>query len=241
MNMKSVWVIEDDDALQCLLAFLLEREGYQVTAFSNGTDAIRQARTRRPDLALLDIGLPGESGEEVCRVLCGGPGEDSIPVVVLTGRQEPFERYRMFSVGADDFLQKPVDNMELIMRVRNKLRRSVPENGHGAQRPRFLNSLDLTLDLANHVVKTPDREVLLTPSEFAVLKFLAERPGQAVGTETLLVQALGYPPKLGNPDVLRTHVRHLRQKLEPDPGDPTLLVNLPHVGYMLAGNVACGA
>lgn len=250
--MNTVWVLDDDKSVLGLYRFLLEEEGYAVSAFSAARELLEGLPTARPDMVIVDLGLPDASGIEVCRQIRHTPGLENVPLVVVTASHELSDRYTTLATGADDFLTKPVDNTELVLRVRNLMRRatggpaSVPaaDGGHGGPGGHdghdghkghhdVLQALDMELYLRTYEVSVDSRVEALTPSEFAILRHLMERSGEPVSVETLLVEALGYPPRLGNPEVLRTHVRHLRRKIESNPETPRRLLNRPRLGYMV--------
>ncbi len=227
--MALIWVVEDDLQLQALLAAVLAADGYQVATFSDGNQAIRALGKVPPDLVILDIGLPGSDGVEVCRKLRQHGSLWDVPIVAITGQSAGQDRYRMLGAGADDLLTKPFDSFELRLRVQNHLKKRNPSAEPAA--PRILEVGALRLACRNRTFALGQVRASLTPSEFAILKYLMERPGQYMDTETLLVEALGYPPRLGNPNALRTHIRNIRAKLEPAPGAASVLINVPRLGY----------
>ncbi|MBM3267903.1 MAG: response regulator transcription factor [Candidatus Sericytochromatia bacterium] len=237
--MALVWIAEDDDCLVDLLHFVLEQAGFSVEAFNDGGAVLQAVAERLPDLLVLDLGLPRVDGHRVCEALRQNPLTSFLPVLILTGRKDVADRYRSFANGADDYLTKPFDGLELILRIRNRLRRARLVSGGPVEER--LRVGDVELDLANHRVRAGSRSSQLTGSEFAILRMLMSSPGRAVDVEALLTEALGYPPRLGNPEILRTHVRNLRQKLEDDPGRPRRLINLPRLGYLVNAEPALDA
>lgn len=236
--MSDVWVLDDDKSLLGLYRFLLEEEGFAVEAFVAARELLDRLSSGHPDLVIVDLGLPDGNGIEVCREIRRTPGLENVPLMVVTASQEISDRYMTLATGADDFLTKPVDNTELVLRVRNLMRRAHssgtgPLGGTSNGRHEMIRALDLELDTRTYEVTVESKVETLTPSEFAILKLLMEHAGEPVSVESLLVDALGYPPRLGNPEVLRTHVRHLRRKIEADPEYPRRLVNRPRLGYMI--------
>ncbi len=230
--MARIWIVEDHEDCRELFAFLMEQESHDVETFATCDEALSALETGLPDAMIVDIGLPGGDGLEICRAVKGDIRSSGVSVTVVTGHTEAFDRYRALGVGADDFLTKPVDTMELVLRIRNCLRRTA------ARSPSVLRTGDLALDAGCHQLMIGTRRISLTPSEFAIMRHLMARPGQAVDTETLLVEALGYPPRLGNPEILRTHVRRLRRKIEEAPEAPQRLVNMPRLGYRVVAQEA---
>ncbi|MBM3266854.1 MAG: response regulator transcription factor [Candidatus Sericytochromatia bacterium] len=225
-----VWIVDDDQSLRKLYAFILEQEGFSTEKFGSKEEVLLRLKAGPPDLLLLDLGLPDGDGQEICRIFRDDPAAAAIPIVVVTGSLDMTDRYRALAEGADDFLTKPIDQMELVLRMRNLLKRAA---GFHLRDTECLRAGDLELDLRNHELRSGERQVQLTPSEFAILRHLLERVGVPVSAETLLVEALGYPPRLGNPEILRAHVKKIRRKIEDNPDEPRILVNRPRLGYMV--------
>ncbi len=225
-----VWIVDDDRSLRNLYSFILEQEGFSTESFGSSEEVLLRLRAGPPDILLLDLGLPDGDGQSVCRAFREGGASADTPIVVVTGSPDIADRYRSLAGGADDYLTKPIDHMELVLRMRNLLKRAAGHLGHD---PDVLREGELELDLRNHELRAGERRVQLTPSEFAILRHLLERVGCPVATETLLTEALGYPPRLGNPEVLRAHVKKLRRKIEVNPDTPRYIVNRPRLGYMV--------
>ncbi len=228
--MAKIWVVEDDEQLQNIICLVLEEDGHSVEVFSDGRSALAALAACDADLVVLDIGLPGLDGFDICKLVRDHPKHQTIPIVVVTGRHDSGDRYRMFVEGADDFLTKPFDSFELLVRIRNRLKRS-PLRSQLEQEPLGVGTLEL--DMHNRQIQVGARRAQLTELECAILGHLLKHPGRAVATETLLVEALGYPRNLGNPDIVRTHIRHLREKIEADPSNPRILRNIPRLGYFI--------
>ncbi len=231
-EMARVWVVEDDPVCLELVRFILDRDGHDIVEFTDAASVLEAVKVESPDLFLLDINLPDLSGFEVCRALREAVSSRDVPILVASTRRETADRLRMLEIGADDFLTKPFDSLELSLRIRNRLRRSTRQGNQ----PSLLSCGDLQFDPGNREVRIGSACVALTPSEAAILRYLLERSGRAVDSETLLVEALGYPPALGSPDILRTHIRNLRQKIERDPAQPSRLLNRPRLGYLLVAS-----
>ncbi len=236
--MALVWIVEDDVQMQELLEFVLEQAGFVIEKFTDGASVVSESAKRLPDLVVLDIGLPTRDGHQVCEALRADPRSEFLPIIVVTARADTADRYRMFAMGADDFMTKPFDNLELILRIKNRLRRQAASEAPARQD--ILRVGDVELDLSTHQIRAGVRSGQLTQSEFAILRHLLSRPGRAVDVETLLVEALGYPPRLGNPEILRTHIRNIRQKIEDDTTEPRRLINLPRLGYLISTEPALG-
>ncbi len=235
--MARIVIIEDNQPLANLVGAVLEEEGHEVTIFSEGMAARRGLEETRADLIILDLNVPGLSGIDLCHWLRHASNQSDVPIVAITGSHETRDRYKMFSEGADDFLTKPFDTFELVLRVRNRLRRRVAEQAVAIP-DRSLRVGDIEIDLETHDLRVGSRAMRLTQSEFSILHYLMQRADRPVGVDILLAEALDYPSTIGNPEVVRTHVRNLRTKLEDDPAMPTRLVNLPRLGYMIKSEPA---
>jgi two-component system, OmpR family, KDP operon response regulator KdpE len=220
-----ILLAEDDEGIRVPLVRALEREGYVVEAFANGRDAIASGVAGEHDLLLLDIGLPGADGLEVCqRVREERP---SVPIVFLTVHDGEMDAVGGLDAGADDYITKPFGTDELLARLRAVLRRSAEAGGS----PR-LELGELTIDLADRRVTRGDEDVHLTPIEFDLVRVLAQHHGRLVTHRQLLQEVWG--PEYGEEThYLRVHVAHIRAKLEPDPSRPQYLITEPGVGYRL--------
>ena len=221
-----VLVVEDEPDISALLAFHLERAGYQVVRARNGLDALQQVRARPPDLMLLDLMLPGIDGLEVCRRLRQDPATAALPVVMLTAKGEEVDRVLGLELGADDYIVKPFSPKEVVARVRAVLRRARPPV-EGA--PMVIGRL--VIDVARHTVHVNGASVLLTPKEFDLLRALAEARGRVLSRELLLDRVWGYAAA-GEIEsrTVDVHVRRLRVKLG---GEGSRIATVKGVGYRL--------
>lgn len=206
--MKKILVIEDERDLADLLAFNLEKEGYQTLVAYSGTEGLKLALQELPDLILLDQMLPGMMGTEVCTALRREARSIAIPVLMLTARGEEIDRVVGFEVGVDDYMIKPFSMRELILRVRAILRRC---SGDTIDTP-VIETGSLKIDSEACRVTVSDKEVELTTTEFKLLLYLAQRPGRVQGRELLLQQVWGYS-YLGDTRTVDTHMTRLRGKL----------------------------
>jgi DNA-binding response OmpR family regulator len=225
-------VVDDAPEFRELVSTVLRREGFAVELASDGPGALAVARDFEPDVVVLDIGLPGMDGVEVCRRL--RTFSDAY-IVMLTGRQEEVDKLIGLSVGADDYVTKPFSARELVARVRAMLRR--PRSGavaatDGAQRLRRVGELDI--DVAAREVKVAGRVVELTRIEFDLLDALSERPRVALTRAQLLERVWG-PTWFGDDHVVDVHVSKLRQKLGDDARAPRHVRTVRGFGYRLEG------
>lgn len=221
-----VLIVEDEPDIRGLLAFHLEREGYQVVKSSTGADALRQVRARPPDLVLLDLMLPEMDGLEVCRRLRQDPATAPLPIVMLTAKGEEVDRVLGLELGADDYIVKPFSPKEVVARIRAVLRRSRVPAG---STPIVIGKL--VIDVARHVVQVAGAPLMLTPKEFDLLRALAEASGRVLTREFLLDRVWGYTAAHEiESRTVDVHVRRLRVKLR-DEGRRILTVK--GVGYRL--------
>jgi DNA-binding response OmpR family regulator len=221
-----VLIVEDEPDIRGLLAFHLEREGYQVVKSSTGADALRQVRARPPDLVLLDLMLPEMDGLEVCRRLRQDPATAPLPIVMLTAKGEEVDRVLGLELGADDYIVKPFSPKEVVARIRAVLRRSRIPAG---STPIVIGNL--VIDVARHVVRVDSAPLVLTPKEFDLLRALAEAGGRVLSREFLLDRVWGYTAAREiESRTVDVHVRRLRVKLR-DEGRRILTVK--GVGYRL--------
>jgi two-component system response regulator RegX3 len=221
-------VVDDERDIIETLAFALEREGFDVTAAATGEDALDQVRRSRFDVVILDVMMPGVSGLDVCRTL---RSESDVPIVLLTARDAEVDRVLGLELGADDYIVKPFSTPELVSRVRAILRRR--ELDRGTPTTSEIVVAGLTIDLDRHEVTVEGRSVQLTPSEFRLLRLLAEEPGR-VFTREQIMEHLWRTPFVGDTRACDTHVSNIRRKIERDPMHPTLIETVREVGYRLA-------
>jgi two-component system phosphate regulon response regulator PhoB len=223
--MKTILIIEDEKDLAELIAFNLEKEGYQPLIALDGIAGLDAARTAAPDMILLDLMLPGLQGMELCKMLRGNARTARIPVVMLTARGEEIDRVVGFEVGADDYLVKPFSTRELMLRIKAVLRRA------GGEEPanRVIRAGRITIDVDRHTVGIDDAEVVLTTTEFNLLLNLAERLGRVQSRDRLLKDVWGMS-HIGDTRTVDTHITRLRTKLG-DCGD--LIKTVRGFGYKM--------
>jgi len=224
MAKKKILVVDDEEKIVRIVKAYLEREGYTVAAAYDGKAALAMARAEAPDLVLLDLMLPEVSGWDVCRSL---RAESNVPIIMLTARDEDTDKIVGLELGADDYVTKPFNPRELVARVRAVLRRA-----ESPQEKRRMVFGDLTVDLDKHEVRHAGRLVELTPTEFELLRVLAEAPGRVYSRMQLLDKVQGYAYE-GYERTIDSHIKNLRKKLEADPEKPRYIVTIRGVGYKL--------
>ncbi|MGC1374833.1 MAG: response regulator transcription factor [Anaerolineales bacterium] len=223
--MKTILVVDDEVKIVKLLRDYLERAGFAVRAAGDGKAALSLARTEKPDLIVLDLGLPGVDGLDVTREL---RKLSNVPIIMLTARSEESDKLIGLELGADDYITKPFSPKEVVARVRVVLRRV--ENSSIAS-PEMIRVADLTLDVPRMRVLAQDREIdELTPSEFALLAALARSPGR-IFTRAQLLDALHGVAFESYERAIDAHIKNIRHKIEPNSSEPRYIQTVYGVGY----------
>ena len=222
-----ILIVEDEADIAELLAYKLGQEGFAVEICARGDTAFERISQSTPDLVLLDLMLPGLDGLELCRMLRRRPETDSIPIVMLTARAEEVDRIVGLELGADDYIVKPFSPREVALRVKAVLRRTVEPSSTAD----LLQAGELCLDIGGHRLRVRSEEVMLTATEFRLLKRLLQSPGRVLTRETLLADAWGYSSDVDSRTV-DTHIRRLRRKLGPEAERIETVIG---VGYRLRG------
>lgn len=233
---ETILVVEDEPALRDTLAYNLKKDGFTVEAVGDGRLALESARKLKPDLIILDIMLPELDGFEVARIL---RKEMTVPILMLTARDDEIDRVVGLEVGADDYLTKPFSMRELMARVKAQLRRtrliqeelgrSAPEKKH-----EMLTFGNLVINLTRQEAILKDKPLPLKPQEYQLLLFFAEHRGQMLSREFILERVWGWD-YIGDSRTVDVHVRWLRQKIEEDSSNPTRIVTVRGGGYRFEG------
>ncbi len=221
-----VLVVDDERSIADGLAFNLKKEGFEVCTAYNGEQALELFHDQKPDIAVLDIMLPGLDGFTVCRIL---RKDSTIPIVMLTARADRAERLLGFEAGADDYVVKPFYSDELVARLRAILRRGRETSSVAAP----LNVDGITIDPDRRQVKVAKGQVEMSRKEFDLLYMLARNRGRVLSRQSLLSSVWGEDSYI-DPHTVDVHVCRLREKLEPDPRKPELILTVRGVGYKLA-------
>ena len=225
--MKHILVVDDEPRIAEIARDYLERAGFRVTTAGNGADALAIARARRPDLIVLDLGLPHMDGLDVTRTL---RKQSNVPIIMLTARVDESDKLIGLELGADDYLTKPFSPKELVARVRAVFRRidAAPERGD------VIRSGDLSLDKRRMQAEIGGQAIDLTATEFELLATLARQPGR-VFTRAQLLDAIRGVEVESFDRAIDAHVKNVRRKLEPDPKKPQYVLTVHGVGYKFAG------
>ena len=229
--MSKILVVDDEETVAQIMERTLRRE-HQVWVSHTGIEALKIARRIDPDLIILDIVMPGMSGLEACRELRRDPMLQAVPILFMTALGRVEDKIEGFEAGGDDYLTKPFDIRELMLRVRAILRRA--SAAPGEPKPSQIKIGGLTLDCQMHQVDTGDRKVLLTPVEFDLLYHLMTHPDDVFSSDRLLREVWDYPTDLGSPDLVRMHIKNLRRKIEPDSSNPQFILTISRHGYTIA-------
>jgi DNA-binding response OmpR family regulator len=222
---STILLVDDEDSVQKLLAYPLEREGFRVLQARDGEEALARFAAEEVDLVVLDLMLPKLDGLEVCKRL---RAESQVPIIMLTARDDELDKVLGLELGADDYITKPFSIREFRSRVRALLRRAAVTRP--AEDGEVISAHGLVLDASRRAVEVVGRPVELTYVEFELLRTLASHPGR-VYSRRMLLESLWGAADYREPRTIDVHVRHLREKLEPDPAEPEYILTVRGVGY----------
>jgi DNA-binding response OmpR family regulator len=211
----------------------LEREGYTTTWKSSGNEGVEYARQFNPHLIVLDVRLPDGSGLDFCRQMRQIKLHQ--PILMLTVQREEIDKILGLEMGADDYVTKPYSLRELLSRVRALLRRAYGELATISSGGDLFYAADLVLDRASGQVWRGSELLNLTPIEFRLLSYFAQNRGQALTRQQILDAVWGYSAEIESDRTVNVHIRRLREKIEPDPSEPRIILTVPGIGYRLAG------
>jgi len=235
-----ILVVDDEVSLLETLEYNLKKQGYEVETASDGPNALALARSMRPDLVVLDLMLPGMDGFEVCREI---RKDMSMPVLMLTARDDEIDRVVGLEVGADDYLTKPFSMRELMARVKALLRRvriireeltASAQTTEVSSPATLLQFGPLAINLAKHEVRLNDQPLALKPKEYELLVYLAQHKGNVLSRDHILENVWGWN-FTGDSRTVDVHVRWLREKIEENPSNPVRLITVRGVGYRFEG------
>ncbi|MFF4324996.1 response regulator [Streptomyces sp. NPDC001591] len=225
--MTRVLVVEDDPQLVRALKINLQARTFEVEEAPDGGSALRLAAARKPDVIVLDLGLPDMDGVDVIK---GVRGWSRVPILVLSARHTSEDKIRALDAGADDYVTKPFSMDELLARLRAAARRQEPAGAPRADEVPIVTTEEFTVDLVAKKVHRGEHTVRLTPTEWHLLEILITHPGRLITQSRLLLEVWG--PTYGeNTNYLRVYMAQLRRKLEPDPSHPRYLITEPGMGY----------
>jgi two-component system KDP operon response regulator KdpE len=224
MSNERVLVVDDEQAIRRFLKVTLSSQAYEVVEATSGQEALSEAATHKPNIVILDLGLPDIDGVEVTRLLRQWT---QVPIIILSVRGSESDKIAALDAGADDYLTKPFGVGELLARLRASLRRAARTTGE----PVFANG-SLKVDLERRVVTVSEREVQLTPHEYELLRVFITHAGKVLTHRHLLREVWGaeYGEEF---HMLHVHISNLRRKIEPNPARPQFIISEPGVGYRL--------
>ncbi len=223
-----ILVVDDEKPIADILKYYLEKEGFEVSVAYDGVEAVESAFEEEPDLIILDIMLPKLDGFTVCKKL---REHFTMPILMLTAKEEEADKVKGLELGADDYITKPFSNRELIARVKANLRRVSIQESWGSETSKTIKTDNLVIDLDKYEVTKKGKPVQLTLREFELLKYLACQKGQVFSREQLLKDVWGYD-YYGDMRTVDVTVRRLREKVEDDPGNPKLILTKRGLGYL---------
>ena len=226
--MTRILIVEDEESFSDPLSYSLRKEGYEVAVADTGTDGLRIFSAHGADLVLLDLMLPGMSGTEVCREI---RRTSSVPVIMLTAKDDEFDKVLGLELGADDYVTKPYSSRELLARIKAVLRRG--QDTAEAEEDTTLTAGGIMMDVERHVVQVHGEEVALPLKEFELLEMLLRNVDRVL-TRGQLIDRVWGANYVGDTKTLDVHVKRLRGKIEEDPSSPVQLLTVRGLGYKFA-------
>jgi two-component system alkaline phosphatase synthesis response regulator PhoP/two-component system response regulator RpaA len=241
-NSINLLIIEDDEIVARTIERSLRGQEFKITTVNSGVDGLKTARRAIPDLVILDIVMPGMDGYTVCREMRADPLLTHVPILFLTAKIKDEDKIAGFMAGADDYLTKPFNVDELILRLRAILRRTqaqktLPASSNGSAENSPADGTKIVigsyiLDTRTYELATPHYGKLrLTPVQYDLLYHLMSHPGRIFSPARLLDEVWDYPANTGSPDLVRVHIKNLRERIEEDPSTPTFIRTVPGYGY----------
>jgi DNA-binding response OmpR family regulator len=261
METKNILIIEDDEIVARTIERSLRGYEFHITIANSGVKGLKAARRSVPDLVILDVIMPGMDGYTVCAEMRADPILSDVPILFLTAKSKEEDKIAGFRVGADDYMSKPFNIDELMLRVRAILRRAKPrveeqsitsaatpvdavelrkmnilpmKKYREIKRERRIEINGFLLDTQTFELTTPSHEkVLLTPVQFDLLYHLMSHPGEIFSPARLLDEVWDYPSDTGSPDLVRVHIKNLRKRIESNPSNPIFIRTVPGYGYTI--------
>ncbi len=227
-NNNHILIVEDEKSLAKVMSAYLENEGFNVTVAHDGHKGLQFFRENAPELLILDLMLPGLSGEEIARAV---RKESDIPIIMLTAKGKEEEKITGLGIGADDYLVKPVSPREVTARVKTIFRRIQKTPGRVQQD--IIQLGDLLINTLSHQVYLKEKQLFLTPTEYNILVTLATHPGRIFSREFLAERIFGFLWE-GDPRTVDAHIKNLRHKIEPEPKKPIFILTVFGTGYKFA-------
>jgi DNA-binding response OmpR family regulator len=245
MMAVNILVVEDDEIVSKTIERVLRGEEFKVSVAKSGVEGLQAARRHVPDLVVLDVIMPGMDGYTVCREMRADPLLSEVPILFLTAKIKDEDKIVGFKAGADDYLGKPFNIDELLIRIRAILRRARKNNQQNEISGQDANSTDIDsgsnylITVGEFTLNTRSYELFskstgtirLTPVQYDLLYHLMSHPGEIFSPSRLLDEVWDYPSDAGSPDLVRVHIKNLRERIEEDPRNPTFLKTVAGYGY----------
>jgi phosphate regulon transcriptional regulator PhoB len=231
MISKTILVVDDEKDIVELIAYNLEREGFNISRVYDGNQALQNIKEKSPDLVILDLMLPGISGLDVCRMMKKKPELENIPIIMLTAKSDTVDKIMGLEIGADDYITKPFNVRELVARVRAVLRRWEMRSGHEENEVIFFR--DLKIDFRTYEVTVEGKKVDLGPTEIKLLRFFIIHQGRVYTRDQLLDNVWG-DESFVEPRTVDVHVSRLRAAIEKDKDNPRYILTVRGIGYKFA-------
>lgn len=234
--MKELLLVDDDESTLLIVSKYLNKSGYKTHNARNGEDGIDLLRKEQNiELIVVDVVMPVMDGVEFCRAIRKDNKYRHIPILMLTAMSDITDKYMGFDAGADDYLTKPFEPLELLMRVQALLKRQ-RLTADIEQEKKLEENSTIKINNETFSVNIRGKEIYLTSVEFDILCYLFNNSGKPVSVEELLQKVMNYPPKTGNPETIRTHIKNIRAKIEESP-EPKYITTVPKRGYMFNNSV----
>ncbi|MCK9392918.1 MAG: response regulator [Syntrophales bacterium] len=227
---KCILVVDDEKDIVDLVAYNLEREGYEILTAGDGEKALTMIKSGKLDLVILDLMLPGIKGLDICRIIRRHPETDWLPVIMLTAKGEDLDKVVGLEMGADDYITKPFSIRELVARVRAVLRRAETRKSPVPDAPEVFSFRDLHLDYAACAVTVAGKKVEMGPTEYKLLTFFTRHPGRVYSRDQLLDRVWG-DETFVEPRTVDVHISRLRGAIEKDKDRPEYILTIRGLGY----------
>lgn len=230
LTVPKVMVVDDEESIVTLVEYNLKQAGYEVVTTNHGLQASDLYQKEKPDIMILDLMLPGINGIELCQQL--RRQGVTVPIIILTARDDEVDRILGLEMGADDYVTKPFSPRELVARVKAVLRRTTDDDFNQGAAEGVLKFGEILIDSQQYEVKVRGKQVELTPREFELLLYLAKHVGKVMSRDQLLDKVWGYDFS-GDTRIVDVHISHLREKIELDPKNPSYIKTVRGVGYKM--------
>ncbi len=242
MDTKNILIIEDDNIVAKTIERCLRGDEFRIRIANTGVEGLKAARRNPPDIIILDVVMPGMDGYAVCEDIRADPVLDKMPILFLTARAKDEEKIRGLQAGGDDYLSKPFNLDELTLRIRALLRRSewsrdqiIPQSEDEQKSTTELTIGDYILNTETFELSTPHYgNIRLTPVQYDLLYHLMSHAGEIFSPARLLDEVWDYPSNSGSPDLVRVHIKNLRERIEENPRAPKFILTIPGYGYKVA-------